>query len=51
MFSFVYANVSVTHPTSTDKEIDLAPPAQPNTYTHAQDANYFTISPPFLLPD
>ena len=34
MFSSVYAKVSATHPTSSDKEIDLAPPAQPNTYTH-----------------
>lgn len=45
MFSSVYAKVSVTHPTSTDKEIDLAPPAQPNTYTHTHKSQ---IISPFL---
>jgi len=44
MFSSVYAKVSVTHPTSTDKEIDLAPPAHPNTYTQTSRRLLYHLS-------
>jgi hypothetical protein len=47
MFSSVYSEVSVTHPTSSHKEIDHSPPTQPITHTHF--ANYITISLTFLL--